>query len=597
MISENKFKEINDSCDIVELVSGYVELKKAGANYNGLCPFHNEKTPSFYVSPEKNIATCMGCKKGGSPITFLSQIENISKIEAAKRLADKYHIEFNYDIKPKINQEYRNLFEITDFSLKFYKLYLNNSKLGLEALDYLHKRGLSNETINKFDIGLAPNNRGVLYEALKEKGFNEVDMLESGLIKKQNSYYDLFTNRIMFPIKDEDNNVLGYSGRAFNSSDTSKYVNSPESKLFKKGEILFNLNNATKDIRRKNRCILVEGQMDVISLDNAGITEALCSMGTALTINQAKLIKKYTNNVILAYDGDSAGQNAIIKAIDILKLANLNIMIVKIPDGLDPDEYLKKYGSDALNELFNQTMDEYDFRYYYSFKDRNLNNLSHVELIKTDIFKIIKSSKSETLKEKLLRRLSTEIYVSYDALLNDYSKYNTIARTEKTVEKERPIKIESKLPNSYEKAIANLIVLSMDNKESFNYIKEDIGTLSPYDYKIIILDVINMYYEKNQDKNSVSKEEFIEFLKNKFENYLKVYESLNPDRLTDKTNKAKLIVDSLNKYKEIPKKLEYDENIKTILNKSTNEDEKIQKFNEVTKCKKSMSKKGLEKSN
>lgn len=560
-MNDDIFKQINEACDIVDLVSNYVTLEKRGANYMGLCPFHDEKTPSFSVSPSKKIAVCMGCKKGGSPISFLSQIENIPFMEAAKRLADKYHIQMNYEIKEKSTNKYKSIYEITSFAQKYYKLYLNGSKSGLEALNYLHNRGLNDDTIDRFNIGLSPNDRSKLSSVLIEKGFNEIDILESGVVKKGNTdYYDLFQNRIMFPICDENNNVVGFSGRIFNSNDPSKYVNSPESVIFKKGNILFNLNNAIKDIRKKNQCILVEGQLDVISLYNAGITNAVCSMGTALTPNQAKLIKKYTNNVIIAYDGDNAGQNAILKAIDVLKPQGLNINIVMLEDGLDPDEYLRKNGPDSLTKKFNEYINEYDFKYLYYFRGRDVNNLNHVELIKANIFDIITESKSETLKERLLRRLATDIKVSYDALDSDYNKYNTASYSKKDVEIKNNDKNNQNSITAYDKAIANLIYLSLDDKDALEYILNEISNDLILDERILILNTLNIYYKKTL-KTQTTLEEFKQYLIEI--NHLEFIDNLDNlwfDKITSKTQKDKLRNDSIKRYK----KLKIDNEIKYI---------------------------------
>lgn len=551
-MNDDIFKQINEACDIVDLVSSYVTLEKRGANYMGLCPFHDEKTPSFSVSPSKKIAKCMGCKKGGSPISFLSQIENIPFMEAAKRLADKYHIQMNYEIKEKSTNKYKNIYEITSFAQKYYKMYLEGSKSGLEALNYLHNRGFNDETINRFNIGLSPNDRTKLTSALKAKGFNEIDILESGIVKKgNNDYYDLFQNRIMFPICDDDDNVVGFSGRIFNSNDPSKYVNSPESVIFKKGNILFNLNNAIKDIRKKNQCILVEGQLDVISLYNAGITNAVCSLGTALTANQARLIKKYTNNVIIAYDGDNAGQNAILKAIDVLNLQGLNINIVVLEDGLDPDEYLKKYGPDSLIKKFDDYINEYDFKYLYYFRGRDINNLNHIELIKSNIFDVIKEANSETLRERLLRRLASDINVSYDALDTDYNKYNTASNSKKDVEIKNNNKNNINNITAYDKAIANLIYLSLDDKDALEYILNEISNELILDERILILNALNIYYKKSL-KNQTTIEDFKKYLEEiNHKDFINNLDNLRFDKITSKTQKDKLKIDSVKRYKKI----------------------------------------------
>jgi DNA primase len=277
MISEEKINEIIDKTDMVGLVSEFVTLQKRGKNYFGLCPFHADQTPSFSVSPSKKIAKCMSCGEGGNPINFLRKIKNVSFEEACFLLADRVGVQLERTKTVKHVDENSKYYEINQVAQKFYEHFLHNSQSGKEALEYLNKRGLDLETIKMFGIGLAPKNYTTLTKVLSDKGYSLTDAHDIGLItRKENDYYDMFFNRIMFPIIDEAGHVLGFSGRVFDG-DTSggKYVNTQETVIYKKGEMLYNLNNAIPHIRKMGRVILCEGQMDVISLSNAGIKEVV----------------------------------------------------------------------------------------------------------------------------------------------------------------------------------------------------------------------------------------------------------------------------------------------------------------------------------
>ena len=348
MISQEKINEIIDKTDIVGLVSEYVTLQKRGKNYFGLCPFHDDQSPSFSVSPSKKIAKCMSCGEGGNPINFLRKVKNISFNDAAVQLAERVGIHIEVAKTPTKVDEFAKYYEINQVAQKFYVHFLFNSQTGKEALEYLYKRGLDLETIKMFGIGLAPKNHTTLTKMLTDKGYSLLDAADIGLLRNGNEgYYDTFSNRIMFPIMDEEGRVVGFSGRIFiNDPNQPKYVNTEETPIYKKGEMLYNLNNAIPHIRKANKVLLCEGQMDVIAVSNSGIKNVICSLGTALTAEQAQLIAKYTKNIVICYDGDTAGIKATGKAFNVLR--NFNAMSVTLPNGMDPDEYLKLNGKDSF---------------------------------------------------------------------------------------------------------------------------------------------------------------------------------------------------------------------------------------------------------
>ena len=427
MATREEIDKVIESTDMVDLVSPYVKLTKQGKSLKGLCPFHNEKTPSFVVSQEKHLAHCFGCGKGGNPIQFLMDIKQISFAEALDELAKKNGIKIDVKLNNANKQDYSKYYQIFEIVQKVYNQNLTLTKSGKEALKYLYKRGLDDETIKMFQIGLAPNEIDSVYKILKEANYLELDMIDLGIVNSsEKGYYDLFTRRIMFPIADEFGHIIGYSGRLFNNDDPNqpKYVNTKETFLFKKGQVLFNLHNAKTEMLRKKRVILHEGQMDVIAAYRAGLKEAVCTMGTALTIDHARTLKKYTDNVIICFDGDKAGINASKKAINILKQLNMKVHLVLLPNGTDPDDYVCNNGSDAyVNYFENNILDELEYLFEVAFLNKNLNDSIVIEEIKTEAFNLIYNMPGEVLKDKYLKILSTRLNANLDSIIIDYNSY------------------------------------------------------------------------------------------------------------------------------------------------------------------------------
>ncbi|MBQ9124465.1 MAG: DNA primase [Acholeplasmatales bacterium] len=427
MATRQEIDNVIDATDMVALVSEYVRLEKAGKNYKGLCPFHNEDTPSFVVSAEKKLAHCFGCGGGGNPIKFLMDIENIDFASALNKLAKRNGVSIteNTQFVDK-KQNLTKYYKIMQVATNFYKKYLDNSSSGLEAKEYLNKRGLNDETIKVFNIGLSPKPGDTLYQILKESEFLELDINDVGLIEKGNKgYFDLFANRIMFPIYDEFNNPIGFSGRIFGDTDKkiAKYVNTRDTVLFRKSDVLFNINLAKPEILKNKRVVLYEGQMDVIASYKSGIKEAICTMGTALTISQARLLSKYTNNAVICYDGDKAGIAASLKAINVFRNAGFNVHLVLLPNGMDPDEFVLKNGEEAYKEYFeSHLMDANQYIFEQAFINKNLNDSIVLEAVKSQIFDMLSNS-SSTDKEVYLNKLSERINVSYESIIADFNRY------------------------------------------------------------------------------------------------------------------------------------------------------------------------------
>jgi len=348
-------QSIKDKLDIVQVIQEYLPLKKSGANWKAPCPFHREKSPSFMVHPEKQIFHCFGCGKGGDIFTFVQEIEGIDFPEALKLLADRAGVKLENNFKTEVNKSQKNrLMEIDTRAAYFFHRFLMDMPTAKIARDYLERRGLKKETIERWKIGFIPDQWELLTKYLLKNGFGIDDLVVSGLtIKRDNAdvktgrgFYDRFRGRVMFPIWDVHGNVVGFTGRVLVETENSggKYVNTPQSPVYDKSRVIYGLDKAKMEIKAKDLVVLVEGQMDVVACHQAGMTNVVAASGTALTLEQIKLLKRYSNNIAMAFDADSAGQNAAKRGIDIALQEGMNIRVIKIPDGAgkDADECLKK---------------------------------------------------------------------------------------------------------------------------------------------------------------------------------------------------------------------------------------------------------------
>ena len=398
MYASEVIDEVVSRSDIVDIISGYIKLKKNGSSYVGLCPFHNEKSPSFSVSPGKQLYHCFGCGVGGNVITFVMEYENYTFLEAVKYLADKAGMqlpETSYSEEEKKNRDLKaKLLEINKLAATYYyhQLKAENGKIGLS---YLQKRGLSDTTINRFGLGYAGQTGNALYQYLKSKGYDDALLKETGLFTYERGIHDKFWNRVMFPIMDINNKVIGFGGRVMGDAKP-KYLNSPETKLFDKSRNLYGLNAAR--ISRKSNMIICEGYMDVISLHQAGFTQAVASLGTALTPGQAALMKRYTDNVLITYDSDAAGVKAALRAIPILKEAGLTTKVINMQPYKDPDEFIKALGAEAFQERIDKA--ENSFMYEIGVLEKEYDRIDPAESTK---FEREAAAKLVTFREKLER--------------------------------------------------------------------------------------------------------------------------------------------------------------------------------------------------
>ena len=359
MIDQETIQRIMDAARIEEVIGDFVSLRKRGANHIGCCPFHNEKTPSFYVSPSKGIFKCFGCGEAGDVVKFLMKHEHYTYPEALRWLAQKYNIEIQEEEQTEEQKERQNerdaLFHVSEFAQKYFADLLYNDEMGRAVgLSYFHSRGLSDEVIKNFGLGYCLDEWSSFTDYARKNGYSDAVLEKTGLtIFKEDTHksYDRFRGRVMFPIYSISGRVLGFSGRVLSSEkQAAKYVNSPDSDIYNKSRILYGLYQARTAISKANKCFLVEGNIDVISMHQSGVENTVASCGTSLTTEQIRLIKRYTPNVTVLYDGDSAGIKAALRAVNLLFAEGMHVRCVLFPDGEDPDSYAQKYGSTALQD-------------------------------------------------------------------------------------------------------------------------------------------------------------------------------------------------------------------------------------------------------
>ena len=366
--NNSTIEDLKSQINIVDVVGRVVALKRAGANHKGVCPFHNEKTPSFVVSEQKQIFTCFGCGASGDVIKFTQRYYNLDFNEAVDKLAGEYGITIK---RSSFGEDREKYYEINKEAARFfYRAFTEEKNAGYT---YMKNRGLDDAILKKFGIGYADEKWDSLYTYFKNKGVDEKILLELGLISEsKGKYYDKFRNRVMFPIINTSGKVIGFGGRAI-GDDNPKYLNSPENKVFQKKNNLYALNTTKQAIGKDGYAILVEGYMDAISLYQGGVRNVAASLGTALTENQTKLLKRYTKSVVLSYDADAAGQNAAMRGIEILNKEDCKVRVLHVTDGKDPDEFIKKNGREAFLKLIDGALPYIDYKLNFIQKDMDLN--------------------------------------------------------------------------------------------------------------------------------------------------------------------------------------------------------------------------------
>ena len=531
MISEQKIDEIRASSNIVDIIGEYVDLKRAGSSYKGLCPFHNEKTPSFTVDEKKQLFHCFGCGVGGDVVSFIMQKEGLSYPESLEYLANKAGIRMEYSNNYEANPRNKELYEINkDIMMFYYKNLLTNK----EAINYLKNRGLSGKIVNRFMLGFAKNSWQDLCDYIEYRGYDKKDLEDIGLIKKSSkgNYYDKYRNRIIFPIINHYGNVIGFGGRAI-GDEMPKYLNSPESDIFKKRFNLYGLNIYKK--QKGTDIILVEGYMDVIALNNFGIDYGVASLGTALTPDQAKLIKRYAENIYICYDRDSAGINATNKAIEIFLDADVKPKIITLEEGLDPDDFIKKYGKEAFLEKKENALDAYNYK-YNQILDLYSKANPNEKYEKLDLFvEFLASIDSDLTREIFTNNVSTLFKIDKSTLNQAVDKYNTNINEKESRKNYYKQKNDSKVivksnPQKFNFLELEILRLIFNQKE--DYLKnQEIFDNSLTNSKLI--DMKDFIVDKNLEKFNKNDEDHIYIL-----NYIR--DDTNPIVIEELMDRIKL---------------------------------------------------------
>ena len=480
--SEELIEEIKNSNDIVDVISQYVILKRSGRNFFGLCPFHKEKSPSFSVSPDKQIFHCFGCGVGGNVIHFVSKIENIDFRETIELLANRANITL-----PTLDNSYQDnkrailkskVYEINEIAAKFYheNLYRPTSK---EAQNYIKKRKLDNRTLKSFLIGYS-GTFDELYRVLKSKGYTEEEILASSLVNKTDNgrFVDRFRRRLMIPIQDTTGRFIAFGGRVLDDSKP-KYINSPENIVYSKGRNLFGLNIAKKGDTKK--IIIVEGYMDAISLYQRGITNVVASLGTALTEQQGRLLRKNSEQVIIGYDADGAGQAATLRGLEILQNMGCDIRVLQIYGAKDPDEFIIKYGPERFQKCVDNAISLVEFKVKILKQNLNIENINDKIKFLNEIAKILAKVDNNMEKEIYIDKISEEYGISKEAIYGEVNKLIYNKSSEKKVLERPPIKnyIQNKQTEKLDESVIKrekMVIYILVNypKESYNSIKDKI---------------------------------------------------------------------------------------------------------------------------
>ena len=522
--SEELIEEIRNNNDIVDVISQYVILKRSGRNFFGLCPFHKEKSPSFSVSPDKQIFHCFGCGVGGNVIHFVSKIENLDFRETLELLANRANIQL-----PTLNNNYEDnkrvilkskVYEINEIAAKFYheNLYKHTSK---QAQEYIKKRKLDNRTLKSFLIGYS-GNFDELYKLLKQRGFTEEEILASSLVNKteQGKFIDRFRKRLMIPIQDTTGKFIAFGGRVLDDSKP-KYINSPENIVYSKGRNLFGLNIAKKGDTKK--IIIVEGYMDAISLYQRGITNVVASLGTALTEQQGRLLRKNSEQVIIGYDADGAGQSATLRGLEILQNMGCDIRVLQIYGAKDPDEFIIKYGPERFQKCVDSAISLVEFKVKILKQNLNIENVNDKIKFLNQIAKILSKVDNSIEKEIYVEKISKEYGISKEAIYGEVNKLIYNKSTEKKILEKAPIKnfikkeeIEKNDESIIKREKMVIYILVNYPNETYEKIKEKI-TIDDIKIKINkqIISKIYEKYEKQITKNildNFQEEEIINYL-------------------------------------------------------------------------------------
>ena len=456
-------RQVKDSSDIVDVIAGYISLQKKGRYYWACCPFHGEKTPSFSVDKERQFFYCYGCHTGGDVFTFVQKIENCTFPEAVKTLAGRANIPVpeTHRTEADVRREQRrkDLYAVNELACRYFSACLQKTRPGAAALEYFHNRGITDAVIERFSLGYSLPSFNALEFNLTRKGCSREQLAAAGLIRERNgSYSDFFVNRVMIPIKDPRGKVIAFGGRVMDDG-LPKYLNTGETDVFQKRETLFGLDVALKAIREAKEAIIVEGYMDAISLHAAGINRAVASLGTAFSEQHAKLLHRVTENVVFAYDSDDAGRRNAVRAVSIAKKAGLSVKVLNVPEGKDPDAFVRKSGRDAFEDLVKNAWDGTEFQIRYTISKNNVSELAGKVQCVSNIIPYLQECKTEIEAEGYIRFLAKELVIDEGLIMGEYRKKaanrfsggNPVIRT--------PVQSAQPVPSALEQAERKLLLL------------------------------------------------------------------------------------------------------------------------------------------
>jgi DNA primase len=425
--SSDLLEEIRNRCDIVDIISGYVHLKQAGKGFKGLCPFHEEKTPSFMVSPEKQLFHCFGCGEGGNVFNFLMKYEKLSFFEAVKMLAQKSGVPLLVDEEKEniLHKKKERLYKLNNLVANYYRECVFRTNQGKKVINYFKKRGINHTSVEKYKLGYALPGWDTLTNFLKKKGYSHEELIKAGLIKKskiEGKYIDYFRDRIIFPIFNLSGRVIGFGGRVLDDS-LPKYINSPETLVYNKGSNLYSLNFAKEDIRKKNYIIIVEGYTDVLITQQYGFNNIAASLGTALTTKQIDLIKRFTDTVLIAYDSDSAGNMATLRSLDLLVKAGLEIKVIDLPQGYDPADFLIKKGRETFQNLIDRSLSLIDYKLKLLYSKYSIKTIEGKVKVVKEILPTLNVIGNEVELRAQTKKISEELKLSEEAILIELKRY------------------------------------------------------------------------------------------------------------------------------------------------------------------------------
>lgn len=558
-ISYEEILSIQRKANIVDIIRDYVPLTQRGKNYFGICPFHDDHNPSMSVSPEKGVYKCFVCGNAGNVFNFVMEYEKVSFYEAVKIVADKIGVSIDISTSKKENTKKSPLYDVYNIAYKFYQNNLN-TVYGKDAKKYLLNRKIDEDVIKNFNIGLSLSD-SELCNALKAKGFKDDDIVSSGVaVQNGNNIYDIYKNRIMFPLYDLEGNVVGFSGRIYNQKSESKYINTKETEIFKKGELLYNYHIAKKEARKEKNIIVVEGFMDVIRLSTIGIVNVVASMGTAVTKYQLNLIQKLAPNITLMFDGDKAGEKATNAFIELANGNDSNIKVVRLEDNLDPDEYILTKGKDKMIYNLSHAQSVYDYKLSSYKENIDFNDSKEVSNYINVMIKEFEKIDDDIVREIEIKKLSESTNVSYDLIkskLKDSEKKVIITH------KPKNIKI-----NKYEKASKYILYRMINDNNMILYYFNNLSYL-PNDIERKLASEIVLFYKKF---NSFNLSDFIIYLEDKKELINLVVDISDLKYTEDELN------DNIDNYFDVIKESLYNNQIVKLTSELKNESNSVKRM-------------------